>query len=57
MVQQAVSAFGRLDAACNNDGIHVPRAETADASGNEFDRAIAVNLRGVWNCMKEESHS
>jgi NAD(P)-dependent dehydrogenase (short-subunit alcohol dehydrogenase family) len=54
LVQQAVSAFGRLDAACNNAGIHVPRAETADAVGNEFDRAIAVNLRGVWNCMKYE---
>ena len=54
MVQHAVSAFGRLDAACNNAGIHVTRAETADASGNDFDRAIAVNLRGVWNCVKYE---
>jgi NAD(P)-dependent dehydrogenase (short-subunit alcohol dehydrogenase family) len=29
-------------------------AEIADASSEEFDRVIAINLRGVWNCMKYE---
>jgi NAD(P)-dependent dehydrogenase (short-subunit alcohol dehydrogenase family) len=28
--------------------------ETADASGEEFDRVNAINLRGVWSCMKYE---
>ena len=28
--------------------------EIADASGEEFDRVNAINLRGVWNCMKYE---
>lgn len=28
--------------------------ETADASGEEFDRVNGINLRGVWNCMKYE---
>jgi NAD(P)-dependent dehydrogenase (short-subunit alcohol dehydrogenase family) len=28
------------------------QSETADADGADFDRVIAVNLRGVWNCMK-----
>jgi len=54
MVEQAISTFGRLDAAFNNAGIHVPVAETADALGEDFDRAIAINLRGVWSCMKYE---
>jgi NAD(P)-dependent dehydrogenase (short-subunit alcohol dehydrogenase family) len=54
MVKQTVSAFGRLDAAFNNAGVQSPAVETADASGEEFDRVIAVNLRGVWNCMKYE---
>jgi NAD(P)-dependent dehydrogenase (short-subunit alcohol dehydrogenase family) len=54
MVERSIAKFGRLDAACNNAGIHVPRAETADATGEDFDRANAVNLRGVWNCMKYE---
>jgi NAD(P)-dependent dehydrogenase (short-subunit alcohol dehydrogenase family) len=54
MVEKAVSAFGRLDAAFNNAGVQSPIAETADASGEEFDRVNAINLRGVWSCMKYE---
>src|SRR3981189_946279 len=54
MVAQTVSAFGRLDAAFNNAGIQSPAVEMADVSGEEFERVIAVNLRGVWNCMKYE---
>src|SRR5438128_2197934 len=54
MVAQTVSAFGRLDAAYNNAGVQSPAVETADASGEEFDRVNSINLRGVWNCMKYE---
>jgi NAD(P)-dependent dehydrogenase (short-subunit alcohol dehydrogenase family) len=56
MVEQTVSTFGRLDAAFNNAGVQSPAVETADASGEEFDRVNAINLRGVWNCMKYELH-
>lgn len=54
MIAQTVSTFGRLDAAFNNAGVQSPAVETADASGEEFDRVNAINLRGVWNCMKYE---
>lgn len=54
MVERTVAAFGRLDAAYNNAGVQSPAVETADASGEEFERVIAINLRGVWNCMKYE---
>jgi len=54
MVEQVLSTFGRLDAAFNNAGVQSPAVETADASGEEFDRVIAINLRSVWNCMKYE---
>src|SRR5256884_8264728 len=54
MVEQTVSTFGRLDAAYNNAGVQSPAVETADASGEEFDRVNAINLRGIWNCMKYE---
>ena len=54
MVEQTVSEFGRLDAAYNNAGVQSPAVETADASGEEFERVNAINLRGVWNCMKYE---
>jgi NAD(P)-dependent dehydrogenase (short-subunit alcohol dehydrogenase family) len=54
MIEQTVSTFGGLDAAFNNAGVQSPAVEIADASGEEFDRVIAINLRGVWNCMKHE---
>lgn len=54
MIEQTVSAFGRLDAAFNNAGIMIPAAEVADAESDDFERVVAVNLRGVWNCMKYE---
>ena len=54
MVELTVSTSGRLDAAFNNAGVQSPAVETADAGGEEFDRVNAINLRGVWNCMKYE---
>lgn len=54
MVEKTVAAFGRLDVAYNNAGMHVPVAETADALSEDFDRAIAINLKGIWSCMKYE---
>jgi NAD(P)-dependent dehydrogenase (short-subunit alcohol dehydrogenase family) len=54
MIEQTVSAFGRLDAAFNNAGVQSPAVETAEATGKEFERVIAINLRGIWNCMKYE---
>ena len=53
-IERTIATLGGLHLACNNAGIHVASVETADATGQDFDRAIAVNLRGVWNCMKHE---
>lgn len=54
LVNETVATFGRLDAAFNNAGIQVPPAKTGDAEPADYDRAMDVNLRGVWNCMKFE---
>src|SRR5437667_12385838 len=54
MVERTVATFGRLDAAYNNAGVQNILAETADATREDFDRVIAINLRGVWSCMKFE---
>jgi NAD(P)-dependent dehydrogenase (short-subunit alcohol dehydrogenase family) len=54
MVEQTVATFGRLDAAYNNAGVQNIVAETADAPREDFDRVMAINLRGVWSCMKFE---
>ena len=43
-----------MDTAFNNAGVQSPAIEMADASGEEFERVIGINLRGVWNCMKYE---
>lgn len=54
LVAAAVKAFGRLDGAYNNAGVAGKIARTADDTEDNFDRIMAVNLRGVWLCMKYE---
>jgi NAD(P)-dependent dehydrogenase (short-subunit alcohol dehydrogenase family) len=54
MIERAVSAYGRLDAAFNNAGVNSAAAAFLETSDDEFERVINVNLRGVWNCMKGE---
>lgn len=54
MTRKVVATFSRLDMAFNNAGLHVPVVNTSDSQAADFDLAIAVNLRGVWNCMKYE---
>ncbi len=54
MVAKTVSTFGRLDAAYNNAGVQNALADAADQTREDFDRVMAINLRGVWSCMKYE---
>ncbi|GIS94992.1 MAG: short chain dehydrogenase [Dehalococcoidia bacterium] len=56
MVNQAVKAFGSLDYAFNNAGIGGGRDRhlTADYLEEDWDRVMAINLKGVWLCMKAE---
>ena len=54
MVDRTVATFGRLDMAFNNAGIQAPPTDAADEPADLFDRVNAVNLRGVWACMKHE---
>jgi NAD(P)-dependent dehydrogenase (short-subunit alcohol dehydrogenase family) len=54
MVQRTVAHFGRLDLAFNNAGIQAPPTDAADEPAELFDRVNAINLRGVWACMKHE---
>jgi NAD(P)-dependent dehydrogenase (short-subunit alcohol dehydrogenase family) len=54
MVAKTVDKFGRLDIAYNNAGVQNVLAETADATREDFDRVMGINLDGVWSCMKFE---
>lgn len=54
LVAAAVDAFGRLDCAHNNAGVEGAYARTADCDEENFDRTCAVNLKGVYLCLKAE---
>lgn len=54
MVKAAMDKYGRLDYACNNAGVSGDQNPTADYSLGAWDKAIAVNLSGVFYCMKYE---
>ena len=54
LITQTVETYGRLDCAFNNAGIEGGVKPTIDCTEEEFARTIAVNLTGVWLCMKHE---
>lgn len=54
LVEKTVDTFEGLDVAYNNVGIQAPVAKITEADGKDFDRVLAVNLRGMWNCLKYE---
>lgn len=54
LIKKTVETFGRLDCAFNNAGVEGGVKFTIECTKEEFDRTIAVNLTGVWLCMKYE---
>jgi NAD(P)-dependent dehydrogenase (short-subunit alcohol dehydrogenase family) len=45
---------GQLDYAFNNAGVPPAGAATASCSEDDWDRIIAINLKGIWRCMVRE---
>jgi NAD(P)-dependent dehydrogenase (short-subunit alcohol dehydrogenase family) len=54
LLERTVAAYGRLDMAFNNAGVMIPPSDAAEEPADSFDRVNAINLRGVWACMKYE---
>ncbi|MFO8011484.1 MAG: SDR family oxidoreductase [Dehalococcoidia bacterium] len=54
MVANTVEAYGRLDYAANNAGLTSEASPITESSEEMWNRIIAVNLTGVWLCMKYE---
>ncbi|MEQ8495353.1 MAG: glucose 1-dehydrogenase [Gammaproteobacteria bacterium] len=52
MIASAVDRYGRLDGAFNNAGIEGTFANILKMSEEEYDRTLAVDLKGVWLCVK-----
>jgi NAD(P)-dependent dehydrogenase (short-subunit alcohol dehydrogenase family) len=54
MVEAGLEAFGRVDALINNaalyGALHGGRFDAIDEG--EWDAAMAVNVKGIWNCCK-----
>ena len=57
-IEACVGAFGRLDGAFNNAGIATDSSgqmvKAADIAFDAWQRVLAVNLTGVWQCMRHE---
>jgi NAD(P)-dependent dehydrogenase (short-subunit alcohol dehydrogenase family) len=54
VLHAAIDRFGRLDIAFNNAGIEQPIKPTHEITEQEWDRLVAVNLRGAFLAMKAE---
>jgi NAD(P)-dependent dehydrogenase (short-subunit alcohol dehydrogenase family) len=54
LLDGTLAAFGRLDYAFNNAGIEIEKGRLAEGEESEFDAIMAVNVKGVWLCMKHE---
>lgn len=54
LVAATVAAYGRLDCACNNASIEGTIAPFIEQTEANFDRIIAVNLKGTFLCLQAE---
>lgn len=54
LVMRTVETYGKLDCAFNNAGIDPPVKPLHEQSIEDFDKLMAINLRGLFLCMKYE---
>ena len=54
LVKKTVEKFGRVDCAFNNAGVEGAWVPIVEQNEEDFDRVIAINLKGVWLCLKYE---
>lgn len=49
----AEKTLGRIDILVNSAGVNIRRRTMADMPPEEWDRVLAINATGVYNCMRE----
>jgi len=52
LIDATINHFGQLNVAVNNAGVDLSRTKLADSDTELFDATMAVNVRGVFLCMK-----
>ena len=54
MAQAAIKAYGRVDILVNNAGLYsaLKKKNFMEIDGEEWDRVMAVNVKGLWHCVK-----
>ncbi|MBD2309774.1 SDR family oxidoreductase [Chroococcidiopsis sp. FACHB-1243] len=54
LIQKTVESYGRIDCAFNNAGIESSTKPLHEQSIEDFDKLMAINVRGLFLCMKSE---
>lgn len=54
LIDQSVSAYGKLDCAVNNAGIEGEMEPFVDQTDDNFDAITSVNLKGTFLCLRAE---
>jgi NAD(P)-dependent dehydrogenase (short-subunit alcohol dehydrogenase family) len=54
VIELAATRFERIDIAINNAGVETRLCPVQDASDEDFERVMAVNVRGTWLALKHE---
>ncbi|SDX27925.1 SDR family NAD(P)-dependent oxidoreductase [Salimicrobium album] len=54
LVDETVSAFGKLDIAHNNAGINAGQVKIGEMESEDWDKTIKINLYGVFYCVKHQ---
>ena len=51
---QVIAHWGAIDFAHNNAGVEGAVAHVQDVTEDDWDRTLAVNLKGVWLCLRAQ---
>ena len=54
LIKTICSTYGSVDYAFNNAGIDIEKGKLNNGTEDEFDSIMAVNVKGVWLCMKHQ---
>ncbi len=54
LMAKVIETYGRLDCACNNAGIEGKIAPLIDQPMDNYDRIMAINVRGTFLCLQAE---